>query len=153
MRNDEQDDRVLPVIRSFLLGIIALVLTGLLAELLFLNHLKTPLQMLPAGLAAGGLVVIVRYWISPNATSLRILKGILIACTVVGVLGIVIHAGILSSMRDRKARGRRPEFTEEPPPLAPMVMVPIGLLGLAFTFRHPDLEERIGHNFQSITMR
>jgi hypothetical protein len=47
-----EDAQALSVIRSYLLGIVALVLLGLLLELFMLNHVKTPLQLLPIGLAS-----------------------------------------------------------------------------------------------------
>ena len=41
-----EDARALSVIRRYLLGVIALVLFGLLLELIMLSHLNTPLQLL-----------------------------------------------------------------------------------------------------------
>lgn len=153
MTGDNGDAETLTAIRSFLLGIIGLVLFGLELELLFLNHVKTPLQMLPVGLAGGGLGMIVWHLVSPNPASIRILKGILCACSIVGALGMLIHNGMNAENHWRESHGLRPGFEEDAPPSAPAAMLPLGLLGLAYTFRHPALDERFGDNFQSITTR
>ena len=145
-----EDARALSVIRRYLLGVIALVLFGLLLELIMLSHLNTPLQLLPVGLAILALGATAWNFILPNATSLRILKGTLLACSFVGVLGLVIHSAFYINDHRNKAHGRR-GLEREVPPLAPAAMLPLGLLGLAFTFRHPLLEEDFGRTFESIT--
>ena len=145
-----EDAQALCVIRSYLLGIIALVLFGLLLELIVLNHLKTPLQLLPVGLACLAMGATAWNFILPNAASIRILRGALLACSLIGLLGMAIHTAFYVSDHQNKAHRRR-GLEREVPPLAPAAMLPLGLLGLAFTFRHPLLEEDFGGTFQSIT--
>jgi len=144
------DAATLQALRTYLLGIIALVLCGIELELLVLNHVNTPLQLLPVGLVAGGIAMVVWSLLSPNGTSLRILKGILMACTIVGALGIAIHSAFYVSDQWNKAHGRR-GLEREVPPLAPGAMLPLGLMGLACTLRHHLLEEEFGKNYRSIT--
>ena len=144
------DAATLQALRIYLLVIIALVLCGLELELLMLNHVNTPLQLLPVGLVGGGIASVFWSLISPNGTSLRILKGVLMACTIIGALGIAIHSAFYVSDKWNKAHGRR-GLEREVPPLAPAAMLPLGLMGLACTFRHPLLEEEFGRNYQSIT--
>ena len=145
-----RDAATLQALRMYLLAIIALVLCGLELELLMLNHVNTPLQLLPVGLVGGGIAAVLWSLISPNGTSLRILKGVLMACTIIGALGIAIHSAFYVSDKWNKAHGRR-GLEREVPPLAPAAMLPLGLMGLACTFRHPLLEEEFGRNYQSIT--
>ena len=73
------DAATLQALRIYLLAVIALVLCGLELELLMLNHLNTPLQLLPVGLVGGGIATGLWSLISPNGTSFRILMGL--ACT------------------------------------------------------------------------
>ena len=152
MDNSDAEARVLAAIRTYLLVVIGLVLFGLLVELIMLNHVSTPLQILPVGLAAGGLCLIVAHFISPNSTCLRMLKAMLLACTIVGAMGIAIHLGFYVQDRHDKALGRR-GLPREVPPLAPAAMLPLGLMGLACTFKHPLMEEEYGESFHSITKR
>jgi hypothetical protein len=144
------DAATLQALRIYLLVIIVLVLCGLELELLMLNHVNTPLQLLPVGLVGGDIAGVFWSLISPNGTSLRILKGVLMACTIIGALGIAIHSAFYVSDKWNKAHGRR-GLEREVPPLAPAAMLPLGLMGLACTFRHPLLEEEFGRNYQSIT--
>jgi hypothetical protein len=145
-----EDAQALSVIRRYILGIVALVLLGLLLELLMLSHLKTPLQLLPVGLTFLAFGATAWNFISANAASVRILRGTLLACSVVGLLGIAIHSAFYVTDRANKAHGRR-GMEREAPPLAPAAMLPLGLLGIACTFRHPLLQEDFGRTFQSIT--
>jgi hypothetical protein len=144
------DAATLQALRIYLLAIIALVLCGLELELLMLEHVNTPLQLLPVGFVGGGIASVLWSLISPNGTCLRILKGVLMACTIIGALGIAIHSAFYVSDKWNKAHGRR-GLEREVPPLAPGAMLPLGLMGLACTFRHPLLEEEFGRNYQSIT--
>ena len=144
------DAATLQALRMYLLAIIALVLCGLELELLMLNHVNTPLQLLPVGFVGGGIASVLWSLISPNGRSLRVLKGVLMACTIIGALGIAIHSAFYVSDKWNKAHGRR-GLEREVPPLAPAAMLPLGLMGLACTFRHPLLEEDFGRNYQSIT--
>src|SRR5262249_59089939 len=100
----------------------------------------------------GGIATGLWSLISPNGTSLRILKGVLMACTIIGALGIAIHSAFYVSDKWNKAHGRR-GLEREVPPLAPAAMLPLGLMGLACTFRHQLLEEEFGKNYHSITRR
>jgi len=147
------DAENLRVIRGYLLAITSLALGGLEVELLFLNHVKSPLQLLPVGLGGIGLGVLAWNAVSPNSTSVRILKGILVSLMIVGAIGTAIHLAVAAADHWNKAHGRR-GLEHEIPPLAPAAMLPLGLMGLALTFKHPLLEEeRFGESFQSITSR
>jgi len=144
------DAATLQALRIYLLAVIALVLCGLELELLMLDHVNSPLQLLPVGFVGGGIASVLWSLISPNGTSLRVLKGVLMACTIIGALGIAIHSAFYVSDKWNIAHGRR-GLEREVPPLAPAAMLPLGLMGLACTFRHPLLEEDFGRNYQSIT--
>jgi len=144
------DAATLQALRIYLLAVIALVLCGLELELLMLDHVNSPLQLLPVGFVGGGIASVLWSLISPNGRSLRVLKGVLMACTIIGALGIAIHSAFYVSDKWNIAHGRR-GLEREVPPLAPAAMLPLGLMGLACTFRHPLLEEDFGRNYQSIT--
>jgi hypothetical protein len=150
MAGDHSGESTLFMIRRFLLWIIALVLFGLETELVFLNHLNSPLQILPVGLVAGALSAVAWTVLWPAPAGVRILRGILYACSIAGALGMVIHWQMNLENQSRIRRGRRPGFEGEAPPLAPAAMLPLGLLGLACTYRHPALDEGFGERVQSI---
>jgi len=101
------DAATLQALRIYLLAIIALVLCGLELELLMLDHVNSPLQLLPVGFVGGGIASVLWSLISPNGRSLRVLKGVLMACTIIGALGIAIHSAFYVSDKWNIAHGRR----------------------------------------------
>jgi hypothetical protein len=132
----------LTAVRSYLLALIGAALTGLETELVLMNHSRTPLQLVPLGLAGAGMAVVATLWIFPVAAAVRFLKAILWAGTLAGALGIVVH------WQSNPGDHRR-----EAPPLVPAMMLPLGLLGSAYAFRHPALSGRAGGTFRSVAAR
>lgn len=138
------------VLRRILLTILAFGIVGLVPELLLLEHLKSPTQLIPFALlllmAAGvGLV-----YFRPNRTNLRLFQGLMILVALGGLMGVWEHLeGNLEYVRELS-----PTLSGFPllwkalhkgaPVLAPGVMLQMALLGLAFTFRHPAWGERGG---------
>ena len=134
-------------IRKFLLAAVAISLIGTEIELLILAHVTPLLQLLPVFLVALALVSLIWYAVARNGDSLRLFQGTMVACIVSGLLGVVVHLAFSAATETKKdpslsgLRLIRITLTGQAPPLAPAVMIQIGLVGLAYTFRHPLLSD------------
>ena len=124
-----------------LIGIVATV-----AELLLIGHSKSPVQWIPflmlalAALSFGWVIV------SPNALSLRVLQIVMVIVALSSAIGVYEHfMGNLEFQHEIK-----PNLAGWPliwrtlkggvPLLAPGILFQVGLLGLLYSFRHPDLK-------------
>lgn len=144
----EQNHRV--TLRRILLAIMLLGVVGLTIELVLTEHYEKRWQVIPLVLLGMGLlsVVAVTWW--PNAHSVRVLRIVMAFCVLSAPLGIWQHY----SGNVEWELERRPEAHGMPliwkalrgatPIFAPGAMAQLGLLGLAFTFRHPALRRRNG---------
>lgn len=131
--------------RRFFLGIFIFALVGTGAELLLLEHFEDYWQKVPLVVMSGGLVALGWHGFYRRAASIRLFQGMMILFLVGGVAGLILHyrgnvefelemhpaaAGfelVLSSLMGAT------------PALAPGTMIQLGLLGLAYTYRHPAL--------------
>ncbi len=119
--------------------------TGLLAELLLLDHFESFWQWLPLVLLGavlpGGIVL----WRRPARTTVRVFQALMVLCIAASLAGLFLHyrgntefelemdegtAGYVLAWR--ALRGATPA-------LAPGAMAQLGLLGLLVTYRHPAL--------------
>jgi hypothetical protein len=138
----------LKAIRSILLVTIVLALVGTGLELLFLGHFEDPLQFIPLALIAAGLLVLGWYAIQQSSASLRIFQLLMALFMIGGIAGIALHASsnieFATEMYPDIARMEllRKTVAGAIPMLAPGAMVQIGLLGIAYTFRHPALHKQ-----------
>jgi hypothetical protein len=135
------------VLRRSILAVFVLGVVGSCAELLLLGHDEDLKQFIPLVLFAVALAGLA--WIA--ATGAR--RAFLVFR---GTMALFIVAGLLGSWLHFKANREfqlevDPSLTgwalltealqaKSPPALAPGVMVQFGLLGLAWTFRHPQLD-------------
>lgn len=133
-------------LRRLIAGILLLGMTGTLAELLLLRHTEDTLQLLPIGLLACGLAVVAWHAWSRSVPSGLLVRGVMLLFVIAGALGMFFHfEANLEFQREMDAtlKGRalywRALSATVPPALAPGVMVQLGLLGLAYTYR---LKER-----------
>lgn len=138
------------LLRRILLAILAFGILGLVPELLLLEHIKSPTQLIPFALLlwmAGGVALV---YFRPNRTNLRLFQVSMILVALGGLVGVWEHLeGNLEFARELS-----PSLSGLPliwkalhkgaPVLAPGVMLQMALLGLAFTFRHPAWAERRG---------
>jgi hypothetical protein len=133
-------------LRGLLLLIVHLGIVGLLAELYLLEHTESVQQWIPmvsllAGLAAG-LVVAAR----PTAGGLKAFRIVMAVFVAAGLLGLWFHLrGNMEFETERNSSlSGLALFWESlrgaTPTLAPGAIFQLGLLGLAYTYRHPALE-------------
>ena len=141
--------RVLNRLRAFLLAILLLGMLGTLAELLLAKHTEDAWQWVPLaliGLALGVLAWhgLAQHSAKQSAASLRVLQVMMLLFVASGFIGIALH--LQAKMEFKKESD--PSLSgwkllvaslesKMPPPLAPGTMIQLGLLGLAYAYRHP----------------
>ena len=143
-------DRAVHSLRRFLLTILVLGMLGSATELMLLNHHEDAKQLIPLVLIGAALLMVAWHSAIGGAASVRALQLTMLLFVGAGGVGVVLH--FRSSMEfqleaDPSLRGRKLYWkvlqAKAPPTLAPGVMVQLGLLGLAYAYRHPTLR-RVG---------
>ena len=133
--------------RRVLVLLLGFGLIGLLADLLLLKHFEEFWQVAPLLLIGLALASIVWYSLGGGAASLRLLRAMMMLFIVAGMAGVVLHyRGSLEFQIEMNpaqhgwALFRKVIQAKTPPALAPGIMVQLGLLGLAFAYRHPAFD-------------
>jgi len=131
-------------IRNAILGILAFGVAGILAELLLLEHTEGRWQIFPVALLAAAAIVITWNIVDrQSAAGIRVLQGVMLAFVVCGAVGIVLHynGNVEFELERNSDQSGLALFWEAikgaTPSLAPGAMVQLGLMGLAYSFRHP----------------
>jgi hypothetical protein len=138
------DDDTLAMVRKVLLAILCLGMLGTATDLLLLEHHEDAWQLIP--LAAIGLALGVLAWhaVDSRPASVHALRVMMVLFIGAGAGGIVLH--FLGNREfqleiDPSLQGQELFWSvmkaKAPPALAPGIMVQLGLLGLACTYRHP----------------
>lgn len=128
------------MLATFLLGAIG---TG--AELVLIDHLEDVWQCVPLALLAFGLLAVAWQRIERGRLSTRVLQGAMLALVAGGLTGIWLHYdGNVEFELEMSPSLAGPDLIREAlagatPVLAPAALVQIGLLGLAYAYRHPFL--------------
>jgi hypothetical protein len=128
------------------LGILVLGFLGSGTELALLEHFQDLSQLIPLAIIALGLVTVIWTAVSPGRAALRWFQVIMLLCVISGPVGMAMHYSGNQEFQleaDPSAAGfelfMKVMRAKAPPALAPGVMLQLGLLGLAFTYRHPAL--------------
>ena len=135
----------LRVVRRILLAALVLGLAGTGVELLLLEHFEDWRQMIPLGLIACALLVLVWHGVSRGPASVQVLQVLMLVFIMAGVLGLTLHYGgnaefELEMYPDRAGFELfREAMMGATPALAPGAMIELALIGLAYTYRHPRL--------------
>jgi hypothetical protein len=133
--------------RILLLALFLLGLLGTGTELLLLGHIAGWNQLTPVVLMVMSLLVLLWYAIDRGAASLRAFRMTMLLFLAAGVLGVVFHyqANLEFELEVDPDAGGMERFYEAMtgalPALAPGAMIQLGLIGLAFTFRHQVFED------------
>jgi FtsH-binding integral membrane protein len=142
-------EATIATIRRILLCILLVGLAGTATELLLLQHDEGAVQLIPLVLIAVALVTILWHTLHQGPASLRILQGTMALFIVAGVLGVYLHYGANVAFQrevDPSIAGRallwKALTAKTPPALAPGSMLQLGLIGLAYTYRHPSRHRR-----------
>lgn len=133
-------------IRTALFAILLLGMIGSGAELLLLSHTEDLRQWIPLVLLGAGLLTATWHGIYSSALSVRVLQTILLGYILSGFVGMYFHYQGSAEFKLETnpslsgwALFREAIRAKAPPLLAPGAMVQLGLLGLAYTYRHPAL--------------
>lgn len=136
----------LRTVRRVLLLILLLGLAGIATELLLLNHDEEATQIIPLGLIAAALVAVAWHGLLPGTASVRVIQIVMACLVVAGPLGMYYHYGANAEFQreiDPSIGGLalfwKVMAAKAPPALAPGSMSQLGLLGLAYAYRHPAL--------------
>jgi hypothetical protein len=131
-------------LRRALLGIFLLGVLGGAGELVLLEHYEDPWQMLPLGLFGLSILVIGFHGISASALSIRAFRLTMLLFIASGFIGSWMHYQSKAEFKrqlDPSLSGmnlfREALKGQMPPILAPGMMIHLGLVGLAWTWRHP----------------
>ncbi len=139
------DVPALVAIRRLLIATWFAGIVGTGAELLLLGHFETWTQVVPLVLLGLGLVAVLWQLAAPRVASVRALQGVATLFLAAGVVGIGLHydGNAASALEtDPSAAGydlARKALTGATPVLAPGSMALLGLVGLAYAYRHPQL--------------
>jgi len=133
-------------LRGILLTIFLLGVLGTGAELLLLEHTESLWQRVPLLLIVFSLATLILHAAIRRAASVRIFQATMILFLLSGVAGLLLHyqGNVEFKSETNPSLAGLELFWEAmkgkaPPALAPGVMIQIGLLGLAYTYRHPAL--------------
>lgn len=132
-----------PVLRKLLLITLLVSLVGTLIELLLLEHFDDAWQWAPIVLLAASLLTLAWHGLERGPSSLNVLRGLMVLCMAGGLVGLLLHYKgnvefELEMYPDLSGwKLFKDAMMGATPALAPGAMMQIGLVGLAWTFRHP----------------
>ena len=133
-------------IRGILLTILVLGMLGTGAELLLIKHTEDPKQWIPLLLISASFFVLIWHAAQRRRLSLRFFQAVMVAFIAAGVAGFYFHyrGSVEFKLESKPSLKGWALFWEAmgskaPPPLAPGVMIQLGLIGLAYAYRHPVL--------------
>jgi hypothetical protein len=133
-------------IRRILLVVLLIGLMGMGVELLLLKHFEEVGQLIPLVLIGVALASTLWHVLRRGPGSLRILQIAMVFFIAAGLLGVFLHYGANVEFQrevDPSLVGTalfwRAIAAKSPPPLAPGSMAQLGLIGLAYTYRHPAI--------------
>ena len=132
--------------RRILLAILLLGVIGITLELLLLGHDEDFNQMIPLGLAAATVIASVAVGVKPSFATVRAFQLVMVLLILSGAAGMYLHFSAnvefqleMDPALTGMALFRKAILAKAPPALAPGAMTQLGLIGLAYTFRHPAL--------------
>ena len=135
-------------VRKFLFAILALGMIGSLTELILLKHSEDVFQWVPLALLGVGLAVLAWHGFTGSALSARLIRWFMYGFVAAGVAGIYFHyqGSAEFKLESQPNLAGMALFWEAirakaPPLLAPGSMVQLGLLGLAYTYKHRVLQQ------------
>jgi len=132
--------------RRILLGILVLGVIGISAELLLLSHTEHWNQWIPLVLNDITIAMCVVVAFKPTTGTIRLFQLIMLLMIISGGVGMYLHLQANMEFQremDATLSGwallKKSVVAKAPPALAPGAMTQLGLIGLAYTFKHPAL--------------
>ena len=141
-----EDGAIIGVVRKILFAILILGMLGSTTELILLNHTEDARQWVPLILLVLALGVFTWHGINRGSLSTRLIRWLMIGFVVAGLAGVYFHfqGGAEFKLESNPSLRGWPLFwaairAKTPPFLAPGAMIQLGLMGLAYTHKHPAL--------------
>jgi hypothetical protein len=137
--------KTVAVIRRLLLALFLIGGLGTGTELLLLGHTEGPWQWSPVALISVSFGVLVWYGFDRRRAPLRVFGLTMVLFVLSGAVGVWLHyRGNAEFEREMYPSLQgiglfRESMTGATPVLAPGTMLELGLIGLAYTYRHPAL--------------
>jgi hypothetical protein len=132
--------------RRILLAILILGIAGISVELWLLAHTEDFYQLIPLWLAGLGVIAVATVVLRPSTGTVRLFQAVMILFLISGIVGMYLHFQVnmefqleMDPALSGMALYRKAILAKTPPALAPGAMIQLGLIGLAYTFRHPAL--------------
>lgn len=132
--------------RRILLTILFLGIAGISLELWLMAHTEDFYQLIPLFLAIAGVVAMVMVALKPSSGTVRVFQAMMALFVLSGLVGMWLHFQVNMEFQlemDPALAGmtlyQKAILAKSPPALAPGAMIQLGLIGLAYTFRHPAL--------------
>jgi hypothetical protein len=146
--NSKETAQTSATIRGILLAILVLGLLGTGAELLLIKHTEDLRQWIPLVLILSSVLVLGWHAAARRRLSMQVFQALMIAFIAAGFAGSYFHyqGSVEFKLESNPALKGWALFwqamgSKTPPPLAPGVMIQVGLIGLAYAFRHPSLTD------------
>ena len=132
--------------RRILMTILILGIAGISLELWLLAHTEDVYQLIPLLIAGFAVAAAALVSLRPSMGTVRLFQAVMILMLLSGVVGMVLHFQVNTEFQlemDPALKGmalfQKAILAKTPPALAPGAMIQLGLIGLAYTFRHPAL--------------
>jgi hypothetical protein len=133
--------------RRILLTILLLGIAGISLELWLMAHTEDVYQLIPLWLAGAGIVSAMVVAARPSIGTVRLFQAVMALFLLSGIIGMVLHFQVniefqreMDAALSGLALYQKAILAKSPPALAPGAMIQLGLIGLAYTFRHPALQ-------------
>lgn len=128
-----------------LLFVLVLGLAGTGTELLLLQHYEDSWQLVPLFLIALALLTLTWHALTHEPASVRAIQAVMALFLFSGIAGLWFHYHANSEFElemDPSLAGLqlfKESMSGATPALAPGTMIELGLIGLVYTYRHPQL--------------
>ena len=136
---------VLAAVRRFLAIILLIGMGGTIVELLLIGHDEEAIQLVPLVLLGLGLVALGWHALRPGPASVRAFRVLMLGFVAAGFAGVYFHfRANVEFQRESNPSISGVDLVMQvleakvPPTLAPGVMLQLGLLGLAYTYRYKE---------------
>ena len=146
----ETREKKIPPSRRFLLVIFLVGILGAGLDLFLLEHFEDKLQLIPLVLLGLAAVVSVWHVIHRGPASLKFFQALMVFFVIAGIVGLVLHYQGSAEFQlevnpDLSGTGLfwKAIRAKAPPAMGPGAMINLGLLGLAYGYRHPILGGRL----------
>ena len=132
--------------RRILLTILFLGIAGISLELWLMAHTEDVYQLIPLILAVAGVVAMLVVALKPSVGTVRLFQAVMALFLLSGIVGMWLHFQVniefqleMDPALSGMALYQKAILAKSPPALAPGAMMQLGLIGLAYTFKHPAL--------------